>query len=90
MLDAVVTGMTRVNIGTHAPQVNGEGEQILLAVGGVAVIAQLHLDVDHGVGDTTGGVDPRIRFDQPEMPGVGHGDEGCDAGRAAALDGVAG
>ena len=70
--------------------VNGEGEQILLAVGCVAVMAQLHLDVDHGVGNgRAGGADSRIRFHQPELLGVGHGDEGRNAGRAVALDGVA-
>ena len=32
-------------------------------------MAQLHLDVDHGVGTKAGGADSRIRFHQPELPG---------------------
>ena len=62
---------------------------MLLAIGDVAVMAQLHLDVDHGVSNRAGGADSRIRFNQPELPGVGHGDEGRDVSRTVALDGVA-
>ena len=52
-------------------------------------MAQLQLDVDQSVDDKARGVAPRIRFYQPKLSGIGHGDEGHDAGRAVALDGVA-